>query len=54
MFSGVVGFPLKYKPVVFECIFSQNDLRVAYRLPWRLTEVPFLKFDLIPGWSSTI
>lgn len=27
----------------------KNDFRVAYKLPWRLTEVPFLKFHFVPG-----
>ena len=27
----------------------QNDFQVAYRLPWRLTEVPFLKFNFAQG-----
>ncbi|KAJ7387916.1 Leucine-rich repeats and WD repeat domain-containing protein 1 [Desmophyllum pertusum] len=29
----------------------KNDFRVAYRLPWRLTEVPFLKFNFVPACS---
>lgn len=30
-------------------IVFQNDFRVAYKLPWRLTEVPFLKFHFVAG-----
>lgn len=29
----------------------QNDFRVTYKLPWRLTEVPFLKFSFVPACS---
>ena len=32
-------------------IVLQNDFRVAHKLPWRLTEVPFLKFSFVPGLS---
>ena len=30
-------------------LLFQNDFQVAYRLPWRLTEVPFLKFSFAQG-----
>ncbi|XP_015779269.1 PREDICTED: uncharacterized protein LOC107357140 [Acropora digitifera] len=29
----------------------ENDFQVAYRLPWRLTEVPFLKFSFAQACS---
>ena len=44
MGAGAIQTWLKLCLTVF-----QNDFRVAYRLPWRLTEVPFLKFNFVPG-----
>lgn len=29
----------------------ENDFHVAHKLPWRLTEVPFLKFNFVPACS---
>ena len=32
-----------------DCGLFQSDFRIAYKLPWRLTEVPFLKFNFVSG-----
>lgn len=34
-----------------ESEMMKNDFRVAHKLPWRLTEVPFLKFSFVPACS---
>lgn len=34
-----------------ESVMLQSDFRIAYKLPWRLTEVPFLKFNFVSACS---